>query len=84
MVTEVVGADVLMGRTEELAAKLKRNSPAAMAATKGLLLAQNKAWVDAAIEASLEANAKTRKTEDLREGIAAFLAKRTPVWGKQG
>ncbi len=84
MVTEVVGADVLMGRTEELAAKLKRNSPAAMAATKGLLVAQNKAWVDAAIEASLEANAKTRKTEDLREGIAAFLAKRTPVWGKQG
>jgi methylglutaconyl-CoA hydratase len=84
LVTEVVAAEALMGRVEELAAKLKRNSPEAMAATKELLAAQNRAWLDAAIEASLEANAKARETEDLREGIAAFLAKRAPVWGKRG
>jgi methylglutaconyl-CoA hydratase len=84
LVTEVVAAEALMGRVEELAAKLKRNSPEAMAATKGLLVAQNKAWLDAAIETSLEANAKARETKDFREGIAAFLAKRTPVWGKHG
>ena len=51
-----------------------------MAATKRLLVAQNKAWLDAAIEHALAANAEARATHDFREGVAAFLEKRKPVW----
>jgi methylglutaconyl-CoA hydratase len=82
LVTEVVEADALMARVKELACKLTGNSPQAMAATKRLLVAQAKSWMDEAIEEALEANAKSRETEDFRVGIAAFLAKKTPVWGK--
>ena len=82
LVSEVVEAEMLEGRVAELAAALIANSPEAMAATKRLLIAQNKAWLDAAIAASLEANAVARETADFREGVAAFLEKRRPVWAK--
>jgi methylglutaconyl-CoA hydratase len=46
------------------------------------LAAQNKAWLDAAIAIAMEANAAARETPDFREGLAAFLEKRKPVWIK--
>jgi methylglutaconyl-CoA hydratase len=61
---------------------LKGNSPEALAATKRLLRTQNKVWLDAAIAEALAANAEARGTHDFREGVAAFLEKRNPVWGK--
>jgi methylglutaconyl-CoA hydratase len=82
LVTEVLEADSLMPRAQEIAGKLVANSPEAMAATKRLLVAQNRAWLDTAIEEALEANARARETKDFRAGVAAFLAKKTPVWGK--
>jgi methylglutaconyl-CoA hydratase len=82
LVSEVVEAEMLEGRVAELAAALMVNSPEAMAATKRLLIAQNKVWLDAAIAASLQANAVARETADFREGVTAFLEKRRPVWGK--
>jgi methylglutaconyl-CoA hydratase len=82
LVTEVVEVDALMAKAQELAEKLVGNSPEAMAATKRLLVGQNRAWLDIAIEEALEANARARETKDFRVGIAAFLAKKTPVWGK--
>jgi methylglutaconyl-CoA hydratase len=59
---------------------LKENSPEALAATKRLLAAQNKVWLDSAIAEALVANAEARATPDFREGVAAFLEKRKPVW----
>ena len=82
LVTEVVEAELLEERVLELAAGLVANSPEALAATKRLLVAQNKAWLDGAIAASLEANAAARETADFREGVTAFLEKRRPVWAK--
>ena len=82
LVTEVVAADDLAGRVRALAETLIGNSPEALAATKGLLAAQNKAWLDTAIEAALAANAGARETADFREGVAAFLEKRKAVWAK--
>jgi methylglutaconyl-CoA hydratase len=82
LVNEVVGAEELAARARELAGVLKANSPESMGATKRLLAAQNKAWLDAAIAQSLAANAEARGTHDFREGVAAFLEKRKPVWGK--
>jgi methylglutaconyl-CoA hydratase len=82
LVNEVVPQEKLAARTLELAELLKANSPEALAATKRLLRAQNKAWLDSAIAEALAANAEARTTHDFREGVAAFLEKRKPVWGK--
>jgi methylglutaconyl-CoA hydratase len=82
LVNEVVEADRLELRMRELADVLKANSPESMAATKRLLAAQNKAWLDTAIAKALAANAESRGTHDFREGVSAFLEKRKPAWGK--
>jgi len=78
----VVHPEELHARTYELARCLKSNSPESMAATKRLLAVQNKAWLDTAIGHALAAHAETRTTHDFREGIASFLEKRKPIWGK--
>jgi methylglutaconyl-CoA hydratase len=80
LVTEIVPPESLAERTLALAQTLVANSPESMRATKALLAAQFKPWLDAALEASLRANAEARQTHDFREGIAAFLEKRKPVW----
>jgi len=81
LVNEVVRPDALEERVRALAQSLAANSPQSQAATKRLLAAQNKAWLDAAIAQAMEANAQARETPDFHEGIAAFLDKRKPVWG---
>jgi methylglutaconyl-CoA hydratase len=80
LVTEVVPRERLRARAAELAAELMRNSPEGMGATKRLLRAQQKGWLDTALELAMEANAEGRQTADFREGVAAFLEKRKPVW----
>jgi methylglutaconyl-CoA hydratase len=81
LVTEVVEPEVLPIRVAEIAKTLVANSPESMKATKALLAAQNKPWLDAALEVSMKANAEGRRTHDFKEGVAAFLEKRKPVWG---
>jgi methylglutaconyl-CoA hydratase len=80
LVNEVVAPDALEERLLALAQVLRANSPQSLAATKRLMAAQNKTWLDAAIEQAMEANAGARETADFREGMAAFLEKRKPVW----
>lgn len=82
LVNEVVEPEALEERVRALANVLTANSPESMAATKRLLAAQNKVWLDAAITQAMEANAQARETADFREGIAAFLEKRKPVWSR--
>ena len=80
LVNEIVAPEGLTQRAHALATSLIANSPQALAATKRLLAAQNKAWLDTAIEVALDANSQARETADFREGVAAFLEKRKPTW----
>ncbi len=80
LVNEVVAAEELQGRVLLLAEALAANSPSSLAATKRLLAKQNKVWLDEALASAMEANAEVRETADFREGVAAFLEKRKPVW----
>ena len=63
-----------------LAGVLAENSPSSLSATKKLLAAQSKAWLDAAVELGMDANAGARETKDFYEGVTAFLEKRKAVW----
>jgi len=80
LVNEVVGIDQLMTRAKSLAEDLLANSSQAMRATKQLLAAQNRSWLQSAIAAAIEASTESRLTSDFHEGISAFLGKRKPVW----
>jgi methylglutaconyl-CoA hydratase len=82
LVTEVVPTEMLMARAHEIAALLLAASPTAVAATKKLLLNFDRAAIRAELEVAMEANADIRSTPDFREGVTAFLEKRTPQWGK--
>ena len=82
LVNEVVAPGEMAARVQSLAESLIASSPQALAATKRLLAAQNRAWLDTAIDVALQANALARDTEDFHEGVAAFLEKRKPVWAK--
>jgi methylglutaconyl-CoA hydratase len=80
LVNEVVAHAELGERVQRLADLLLANSPRSLTATKRLLASQSKAWLDAAIEAALDANALSRETADFQEGVAAFVEKRKPEW----
>lgn len=82
LITEIVEAHELGPRAIALAKSLLANSPTSITATKGLLADQNRARLDAAIIAAMEANAQSRETPDFREGVTAFLEKRRPAWHK--
>jgi methylglutaconyl-CoA hydratase len=81
LITEIVPAEGLMARAREIAGLLLGASPTAIVQTKKLLLGFERAAVETELEAAIEANAAIRSTADFREGIAAFLEKRTPRWG---
>jgi methylglutaconyl-CoA hydratase len=83
LISEIVEPEELVPRTHALANSLLANSPQSLSATKRLLAAQNRAWLDAAILAAMESNAESRENDDFHEGIAAFLEKRKPVWRKK-
>jgi methylglutaconyl-CoA hydratase len=80
LVTEVVPADQLMARTQQLAQELLEISPNSLRATKALLSSYSKDQLDQQLKLAIAENAAVRKTADFKEGITSFLEKRKPKW----
>ncbi len=80
LVTEVVTRDKLEARADELASQLCAVSPTSLRFTKGLLRKFSEPEVDRQLELAIEENARIRSTANFREGLSAFLQKRTPNW----
>src|SRR5579863_2126614 len=80
LVTEIVPAEMLLDRSRQLAEQLLENSPASLAYTKRLLREFSKGDLDDQLDLAAQENARIRTTADFREGLSAFLEKRSPAW----
>jgi methylglutaconyl-CoA hydratase len=80
LVNEIVPAEKLMARANELAASLITASPTSLLRTKLLLRRCAEVEIDREIELAVQENAAIRSTKDFKEGLAAFLEKRSPKW----
>lgn len=80
LANEIVQQERLLERARELAGELAAMSPTALAHTKRLLIKFSQAELDRELEMAIEASTEVRSTADFREGLAAFLEKRKPVW----
>jgi methylglutaconyl-CoA hydratase len=80
LVSEVAPAKDVLERALARARTLAANSPAALAATKRLLTESGGLPLHEALEKAITVNVEARSGDDLREGIRAFLEKRTPSW----
>lgn len=77
---DVVPADVLWPRATEIAAQCAKSAPTAILQTKRMLNEVIGEQMLTQLGAGAAASATARTTEEAREGLAAFLEKREPVW----
>ena len=80
LVNEVLTSDQVMPRARQVASLLLENSPVSLRATKKLLTGYTYEELERRARQAIDENSWIRTTEDFREGIAAFLEKRKPVW----
>lgn len=80
LVNRVVGADELEAATRELAATILAKSPLAIAMGKRMFYKQLEMGLEEAYGFASENMACNMASEDAREGIDAFMAKRRPQW----
>ena len=81
LVHEVVAADALDAKVDELVKALKAASPDALRACKRLIDdVDGRVIDDALIARTVEGIADIRASEQGREGVQAFLQKRKPSW----
>jgi len=78
LVSEVVEADALPARAAELAAHLADLPTRGIGMTKRLFDAAPTASLEDQLEREAQLQSAATKTEDFREGVAAFLEKRPP------
>jgi methylglutaconyl-CoA hydratase len=83
LVNEIVPAENLMARTHELAETILAASPSSITRAKHLLVSAAAAGIDHDLERAVLESARVRCTPDFKEGLAAFLEKRKPIWQDQ-
>ncbi|MFO0998303.1 MAG: enoyl-CoA hydratase-related protein [Alphaproteobacteria bacterium] len=85
LVHEVVPQGSLEARTEAIVASLLLGGPRALVETKALIFSVAALALDDGQVASLaEWAARIRASDEAREGLGAFLAKRAPAWASGG
>lgn len=80
LTNEIVSLEKLMPTTEELAATILANGPAAVRLAKHVLCSHESAWLEKGFAGEAECFGKAFINEESREGLRAFLEKRTPSW----
>ena len=80
LVHQVVPPDALADAGEAMAARLLAGGPGAVVEAKELIARIAGAPDAALIEETARRIARVRATAEGREGVAAFLEKRKPVW----
>lgn len=80
LVNRVVALAELDAAVEQLTASICHKSPLAITMGKELFYRQLDLGLEAAYACASETMACNMDSEDAREGIDAFIAKRTPVW----
>ena len=84
LVNAVYPPDRLLPEALALAGRIAANSPTALAASKRALTLALAGHPDAGLAAEVELFADAFGTPDQREGMAAFVEKRPPVFGAAG
>lgn len=80
MISEAVPAERLLARAQEIAALIKRNSPAAMARTKQAIWQAQELPLEDALNNAWRLIARHNAGPDFAEGVRAFLERRAPRW----
>lgn len=80
LVEEVVGKGEALAKAQALGAAVAKQSPVAVTACKALVGAARSMPLQAAFAAEREAFVDLFDTADQKEGVGAFLEKRTPQW----
>ena len=78
LINKVVSPGELKEATRQMAEKVLRNGPTAVALQKKLIAQWMELGLDASIEAGIRAFRECYKTDEPREGMSAFLEKRQP------
>ncbi|MCK5167080.1 MAG: enoyl-CoA hydratase, partial [Rhodospirillaceae bacterium] len=73
-----VGPEVLDAEVENIALEIASKSPSAIRLGKELFYKQRELGIDAAYALAMQAMNKNMQNDDAREGIKAFVEKRTP------
>lgn len=80
LVNRVISESEFRGEVEEYAARLAQNAPLAMAAIKASMHKALNSGLDEVLTYEMGEQRRMMQTEDVREGLAAFLEKREPVY----
>jgi methylglutaconyl-CoA hydratase len=83
LVTQIAPAMKLMAEAHSIARDLLSCSPLSVVKTKKLLCNSAAPELDRELELAIAESAQMRSTADFREGLAAFLEKRSPRWNSQ-
>ena len=77
---EVVPADSVSARADDLTRSILTGAPSSLRQTKQLILDTSATNLAAQLDLGMTVSAQARETPDAREGLAAFLEKRDPRW----
>jgi methylglutaconyl-CoA hydratase len=80
LVNRVVARAELENETEKIIAAVLQNAPIALASTKKLIEELWSSSVKEDVERALRHHMEARESAEAKEGIAAFLEKRSPNW----